>query len=117
MRSLTSHHRLAVYGTLTPGRSNHHELDGIHGTWRTGFVRGQLVASGWGAAKGFPGIHLDPKGPRVSVHVLESHELPKHWLRLDNFEGEEYERVATVVICQGKSIEASIYALRPEPKT
>ena len=117
MRSLTAHHRLAVYGTLAPGRSNHHELAGIEGTWRQGVVHGHLVASGWGAAEGYPGIRLDPDGPRVDVSVLESQDLPDHWQRLDEFEGEEYERVMASVSCDGELIEASIYALRPEPNS
>ena len=117
MPAFTPAHRLAVYGTLAPGRSNHHELDGIQGTWRQGFVCGHLVASGWGAAEGFPGIRLDPDGPRVDVQILESPDLPEHWRRLDEFEGEEYERVVTSITCDGETIDASIYALRPEPNS
>ncbi|NQY13391.1 MAG: gamma-glutamylcyclotransferase [Henriciella sp.] len=115
MRSLTAHHRLAVYGTLAPGRSNHDQLEALQGTWRQGFVHGHLVASGWGAAEGYPGIRLDPEAPRVDVQVLESPDLPEHWPRLDEFEGEEYERVIVTVVCDGLMIEACIYALRPEP--
>ena len=49
MTDLTAHHRLATYGTLAPGRVNHHQLDGLEGQWLQGHVRGTLVASGWGA--------------------------------------------------------------------
>lgn len=115
MHSLSANHRLAVYGTLAPGRSNHHELGGLNGTWRRGIVRGHLVASGWGAAEGFPGIRLDPDGPCVDVHVLEAQDLPNHWQRLDEFEGQEYERVIATVSCDEALIDAFIYALRPEP--
>ncbi|MEL7541628.1 MAG: gamma-glutamylcyclotransferase family protein [Pseudomonadota bacterium] len=90
---LTAHHRLATYGTLAPGCSNNHEVSALSGTWRSGHVFGNLVASGWGAAEGFPGLCIDPRGERVDVLVLESPELPDHWERLDLFEGDEYERV------------------------
>lgn len=75
------------------------------------------MASGWGAAVGFPGIRLDPDGPRVDVHVLEAQDLPDHWQRLDEFEGEEYDRVIATVSCDEERIDASIYALRPEPNS
>ena len=78
-------------------------------------MHGHLIASGWGAAEGYPGIRLDPEAPRVDVQVFESPDLPEHWPRLDEFEGEEYERVIVTVACEGEIIEASIYALRPEP--
>ena len=85
--------RLAVYGSLAPGRPNRHHLADISGTWRDGWVEGVLHDRGWDAAQGFPGIHLEGGGPRVEVRVLESNELPQHWDRLDEFEGEEYGRV------------------------
>ena len=89
----TAIERLAVYGSLAPGRPNRHHLADISGTWRDGWVEGVLQDRGWGAAQGFPGIHLERGGPRVEVPVLESNELPPHWDRLDEFEREEYCRV------------------------
>ena len=68
--------RLAAYGTLQPSQSNHHQMDGMTGTWRRGTVRGHLHASGWGAAIGFPGLVADPDGPEIPVHVFESLDLP-----------------------------------------
>ncbi|MEM7330071.1 MAG: gamma-glutamylcyclotransferase [Pseudomonadota bacterium] len=115
MAALTAQHRLATYGTLAPGRSNHHELADLKGDWSQGFVRGHLIASGWGAAEGFPGIQLDPQGPRVEVNVLEAPDLPNHWRRLDVFEGVEYQRVVTLVQSPQGAYEACIYVLRPEP--
>lgn len=85
--------RLAVYGSLAPGRPNHHRLADVSGMWRHGWVEGILHDRGWGAAQGFPGIRLERGGPHVAVHVLESNELAQHWDRLDDFEGEEYRRV------------------------
>lgn len=84
--------RLAVYGSLAPGKSNHHHLADIPGEWSDGWVEGELMDRGWGAGMGFPGIVLRPGGPRVPVQVLESDHLHDHWERLDAFEGDQYLR-------------------------
>jgi gamma-glutamylcyclotransferase (GGCT)/AIG2-like uncharacterized protein YtfP len=106
--------RLAVYGTLAPGRPNHHQLDGLAGEWRSGRVRGRLYAEGWGAALGFPGLVLDPAGGEVEVQLFESPDLPQHWGRLDAFEGEGYRRrLAEVQTADGR-VEAFIYVLTPD---
>ena len=107
--------RLAVYGSLAPGQSNHDQLAGLRGDWRAGVVRGRLVASAWGAAEGYPGLRPDPDGPDVAVQVFESEDLPAHWARLDVFEGDAYERVIVTVAIDGEPAEAWLYALRPEP--
>lgn len=106
-------HRLATYGTLGPGRSNHHEVAGLGGRWFEGVVRGILVESGWGAALGYPGLTLDPSGPEVPVQVLESADLPAHWDRLDAFEGPGYRRVTTAVRTPGGDVVANVYVLAP----
>lgn len=103
--------RFAVYGTLAPGRSNHYQIAGLRGTWRTGTVRGRLLAQGWGAALGYPGLVLDPQGERVAVHLLASADLPAHWARLDAFEGEGYRRVVAVIETSDGEAEACIYVL------
>lgn len=41
---------------------------------------------------GFPALVLDASGPLVHLDVFESPDLPKHWLRLDRFEGGGYRR-------------------------
>ena len=79
--------RLAVYGTLAPGRPNHHHLAALSGRWIEGHVTGQLHEAGWGAALGFPGLVLAADGRMIPVHLLESDDLPAHWNRLDEFEG------------------------------
>jgi gamma-glutamylcyclotransferase (GGCT)/AIG2-like uncharacterized protein YtfP len=104
--------RLVTYGTLAPGRPNHHQLDGLDGRWLTGEVHGWLHEAGWGAALGYPALILDPDGPAISVHVFESTDLPDHWARLDDFEGPAYERVLTTVSTPEGDLNASIYALR-----
>ena len=101
--------RLAVYGTLAPGRENAHELSALAGQWRKGHVTGQLVKKGWGADLGYPALIPDAEGERIEVMVLESYDLPEHWDRLDAFEGDGYQRVVLAVGCGGEVIEASIY--------
>ena len=103
--------RLATYGTLGPGKPNHHHLSMIDGNWSTGSVRGFLHDAGWGADLGFPAIVLDPIGPEVSVDVLESERLSEHLSRLDDFEGPAYARVLTEVTTSAGKVEAYIYVL------
>ncbi len=109
MQKLTAHCRLATYGTLAPGRVNHHELEGLNGTWSEGTVRGTLIQEGWGAAHGCPGIVMDPKGDEVAVCIFESSDLPAHWARLDAFEGEGYRRVVAPAETSGGVCDVSIY--------
>lgn len=106
--------RLAVYGTLAPGRPNHHQLKALSGRWIEGTVRGQLLQEGWGAAIGYPGIVLDVDGPTVDVRLFESADLPDHWARLDEFEGAGYRRTITPVSTAEGDLSASIYVLAPE---
>lgn len=102
--------RLATYGTLAPGRPNHHQLDGLSGRWLKGTINGRLVEAGWGAALGYPALILDPAGPAVEVWLFESPDLPHHWPRLDRFEGAAYRRVATSVGTSEGPVSAWIYA-------
>ncbi len=103
--------RFAVYGTLAPGRPNHHQLSSWSGRWTAGTVRGRLLEEGWGVEFGYPGIVLDPDGPTVSVQLFESSDLPDHWTRLDEFEGSGYRRTLTTVTTAEGSPLASIYVL------
>ena len=112
MSDLTAQHRLAIYGTLAPGRVNHHQVSMMQATWIKGVVRGYLSDDGWGATYGFPGIRLDPDGDDVEVQVLESADLPDHWERLDAFEGEEYARVRVDVDTGNGVLKAQIYVVR-----
>ncbi|MBI1682101.1 gamma-glutamylcyclotransferase family protein [Caulobacter hibisci] len=103
--------RLAVYGSLAPGKPNHHHLAELAGAWRPGVVFGRLVAQGWGADLGFPGLVLDPSGVAVPVQILSSDDLPAHWPRLDAFEGEGYRRALATVTTDDGAVEAWIYVL------
>jgi len=101
--------RLASYGTLAPGRHNHHIMDGMTGTWSEGFVRGNLIEVGWANEQGYPALIPDPKGEKIPVHIFESFDLPKNWERLDTFETEEYLRIILPIETKSGKIEASIY--------
>lgn len=103
--------RLATYGSLAPGRVNHHQLEMMRGHWSTGTVRGNLHNSGWGSALGFPGLQLDPTGAFIDVHIFESEDLPQHWARLDEFEGPGYRRAVARVTTPTGELGAWIYVL------
>ena len=111
MKVLNHNHRLAIYGTLAPGEVNHHQVSMMQGKWIEGTVRGWLSEDGWGATLGFPGLRLNSEGDKIKVQVLESPDLPDHWERLDEFEGEEYARVTTEVYTGDKWIKAQIYVV------
>ena len=106
--------RLASYGTLAPGRINHHQLAGLQGRWRQGTVRGTLVDAGWGATLGYQALILDRDGPVVEVWLFESADLQAHWARLDRFEGPGYQRVVTTVTTAEGDVDACIYVVATE---
>ena len=103
--------RLVAYGTLGPGRPNHHQLSDLPGRWFAGRVRGSLVEAGWGAELGYPALVLDAEGPEFEVDVFESSALPEQWDRLDAFEGPGYRRVTVDVATDEGALPASIYVL------
>lgn len=109
--------RLLVYGTLAPGRPNEHVLAGLPGAWEPASITGTLVHQGWGAALGFPGVIVDEHGPdRVNGLLFTSDRLDEHWQRLDELEGEGYERVRTRVrVAEGRVEDAYVYVLRGAP--
>ena len=89
--------RLAVYGSLAPGRENHHVVAPLGGTWVTGVVEGDLTRRGWGAALGYLALRPRRGGPAVPAALLTSDVLPRAWAELDAFEGAEYRRVLVPV--------------------
>ena len=104
--------RLAVYGSLAPGERNAWVLEGIAGDWVEGFVRGTWHASGWGAGMGYPGLEPSTDGDPIPVKVFTSPELPHHWDRLDEFEGDDYRRIVVPVeLADGKHVAAQIYTV------
>ena len=105
--------RLFVYGTLAPGRPNEHVLSEIGGSWEAATVTGKLYPKGWGAEMGYPGIVLDEHGNEIQGFLFSSEKLSDHWVRIDDFEGESYERVLTVVkLKDNRTVNAYIYTLK-----
>jgi gamma-glutamylcyclotransferase (GGCT)/AIG2-like uncharacterized protein YtfP len=92
-----SSHTLAVYGTLAPGRPNHHVLAPLGGEWTDGLIEGDLLPLGWGADLGYPGFRPRVGGDAVAVQVLTATLLATTWPTLDHFEGPGYERILVAV--------------------
>lgn len=104
-REFRSHQKLAVYGSLAPGRSNHHEMTPMRGRWFADLaVHGDYLDVGWGAQMGFPAMRSRADGEPIPVHLFLSRQLPQHWQRLDEFEGEEYCRILIPVFCRDRFV-------------
>ena len=88
---------LFVYGTLMPNCPNGHVLENIVGKFVPATVQGDLIAAGWSASMGYPGIKLDPNGDTVHGYLFYSHNLDDHWEYLDEFEGDEFVRTEVTV--------------------
>ncbi|MEN7341291.1 MAG: gamma-glutamylcyclotransferase family protein [Pseudomonadota bacterium] len=103
---------LFVYGTLAPGRTNHHHMSIIEGHWEAAWLRGSLHQEGWGATLGYPAITPDETASEVAGFLFRG-ALEAHWQRLDDFEGEAYERrIVTVRLEDESSVDAYVYALK-----
>lgn len=109
---MDANHRLAIYGTLAPGKPNHGEISDLKGIWTKGTIRGKLITASQPPHTGLTGLILDPLSNKIDVDIFESAELPDHWPRLDAFEGSEFERVTTRVQTDAGNIDASIYVIR-----
>ena len=96
--------RLIVYGSLAPGGANAFMLAGLVGEWYPCRIQGQL-----GAHRGFKAFRYDPKGPEHPAWVFASAELPRVLVDLDDFEGEEYERLTIPARVNGRWVMAQVY--------
>lgn len=103
--------RLASYGTLAPGKINHHQLDGLKGHWISGSIKGRLVKVNAGVHTGLIGLEIDPQEDLVEVQIFESPDLVNHWERLDAFETEQFRRVVATIKTESGELEASIYEI------
>ncbi|MDA0689829.1 MAG: gamma-glutamylcyclotransferase [Proteobacteria bacterium] len=104
--------RLFVYGTLRPGMSNAHYLQGIHGTWINATISAVHLPEGYGATIGYPVLVPTAKGQAVHGQILEAHFTQADWRMLDDFETDAYERVLLPVQTdQGAELLAWVYVL------
>ena len=104
---------LFVYGTLMPNCPNGHVLENIVGKFMPATVTGELIAAGWSASMGYPGIKLDTKGDTVHGFLFYSHNLEDNWEYLDTFEGDEFVRTAVKVERYDElDVDTYIYVLR-----
>jgi gamma-glutamylcyclotransferase (GGCT)/AIG2-like uncharacterized protein YtfP len=105
--------RLAIYGTLAPGKVNHHHIADLGGDWYDAALRGGLGKVPEGVHQGLPGLRLDPAAPAMAVKLLVCPGLPVAWARLDAFEGEEMQRLLVPLeSADGPIAVANVYALR-----
>ncbi len=93
-------HALATYGTLAPGRPNHHVVAPLGGEWTEDLIEGDLIPLGWGAELGYPGFRPRVGGEAVAVWVLTASRLAGAWPELDRFEGEGYRRILVPVFAK-----------------
>lgn len=110
---------LAVYGTLAPGKPNHHIVAPYGGTWTDGVVEGDLSTGGWGSALGYPAFKPRDGGSRIDVKVLKSPLLSTAWADVDEFEGSGYQRILVPVYDADDEVSmvANVYAcLQSEPQ-
>ncbi len=100
-----SDHCLIVYGTLAPGEKNHHIVVPFGGEWKEGEVRGRRFI-----CRRYPSFEWDEAGDSISVKVLISQNI--NWEKLDQFEGEDYQRIKIPVKVGENFFLGNIYAHR-----
>jgi len=103
---------LIVYGSLAPGGLNHGLVSELEGEWKRGWVTGELLERGWGAAMSYPALRWCPEGKDIDAFLFISSQLPEHWPRLDDFEGLEYRRIlAPFWSADGRVWVGNVYAM------
>lgn len=107
--------KLIIYGTLAPGKPNHHKMTHIKGEWKPAILKGgKLETKGWGADLGFNGFIPAPENEQTDIpcYVLFSDELNQNWAALDEFEGEGYKRILAIYDLEnGKNGVGYVYAV------
>ena len=107
--------RLFVYGTLCPNRENAHILGEIGGDWQSATVHGTIHILDWGPDQGLPAIVLNDLDPVVDGYLFSTEKLAQNWQMLDDFEGEQYQRVEVqVYLSDGETILAWTYVMKPQ---
>ena len=103
-----------VYGTLRQGFPNEHILTRIGGEFENAWLKGRYINVGWGASMGCPAMIPDPNGESVKGQVFRSEYLPDNWAVLDEFEGDEYQRVMVEVNLERGVQSAAVYVAKSE---
>ena len=110
-----AHGRLCVYGTLRPDEENHHLLEPIEGQWDDVTYRGYFSPPD--QSYGYPRIAWTPHGDENHGDLVTSTKLPSHWAALDEFEGEDYCRLLTIVQSKTGPLVANIYGFIDSTRT
>jgi gamma-glutamylcyclotransferase (GGCT)/AIG2-like uncharacterized protein YtfP len=97
-------HRLIVYGSLAPGEVNNFVLAGLEGNWEQCVIRGHM-----GRYKGWKVFKYDPQAEAHQVWLFSSPLLPQKLPDLDDFEGEEYQRIIIPAQVEDRVIMAYVY--------
>jgi len=97
-------HYLTVYGTLAPGEVNNPILSEIKGTWKDGYVYGNIDYH-----EGLPYFKWNLSGEKIKVKIFHSEELDKKYKKLDRFEGSDYKRILIATEIDGIFYVTNIY--------
>lgn len=104
--------RLFTYGSLQPGGQYAHLLIPAGDDWQPAMVTGFIDPDGWGHSVGYPALILHAVGRPIPGMLITSSKLHKLWPALDDFEGEAYQRVSTMVtLADGTQVTAFLYTL------
>jgi gamma-glutamylcyclotransferase (GGCT)/AIG2-like uncharacterized protein YtfP len=104
---LQSLNYLFCYGTLKPGEEAHSLFKSIKGSWMDAYVYGDFVKD---MNIDYPMIQLNENGDKILGQLFYSDELMKIIKSLDDYEGEEYQRVVTNVYLNDSTLkQAFVY--------
>lgn len=113
--STNAQERLCVYGTLRPGQENHHLMAPLKGQWDEITYPGYFSPAD--QSYGYPRIAWTPHGDENPGKLVTSSKLPAHWAGLDEFEGEDYCRLLTLVQTKAGPLVANIYGFIDTTRT
>ncbi len=89
---------LFVYGTLQKGKQHENFLNNLKGSWKKGYVFGELINISSGPDYGYPALKLDAKGSKIYGMIFHSKDLESHIKKIDKFEGDSYKRIISKII-------------------
>jgi gamma-glutamylcyclotransferase (GGCT)/AIG2-like uncharacterized protein YtfP len=102
--------KIFVYGSLMPNEKNNFILKKLNGTWRKAYTFGHLKIINLGIKEKYKSIILDIKGKKIFGYIFSSFALKYLWKQLDEFEGDNYQRVESeFFISSTKRINAYVY--------